>query len=177
MPLFGRRRSSPDDDGPSPEVRARIERRWKLLNDLRPLGEKTQLGKPYGTDNHMREAQRYVSADLNGIDEIRESAEMFAVSANMGVQRQAFSLYDMISVMGADERQQSADILTATETAQIYERGRNAHEFLRSFGYGQTWEPYQQDDNVARDTLVWLIVALHRLGSAELFPVFPEEAP
>ena len=177
MPLFGRRRPSPDDDGPSPEVRARIERRWKLLNDLRPLGEKTQLGKPYGTDDHMREARRYVSANLNGIDEVRESADMFAVSVNMGVQRQAFSLYDMISVMGADERQQSADTLTAAETAQIYERGRNAHQFLEGFGYGLPWEPYQQDDDVASDTLVWLIVALHRLGSAGLGPVFPEEAP
>jgi hypothetical protein len=170
MPLFGRR-------GPSPEVRARIERRWKLLNDLRPLGEKSQLSKPYGADDHLREAQRYVSADLNGIDEVRESTSMFAISLNMGIQRQAFSLYDVILIMGADERRQGANTLTAAETAQIYKRGCDAHEFLRDFEHGPTWESFQKDDDFARDVLVWLIVAIHRLGSAGLIPVFPEQPP
>jgi hypothetical protein len=170
MPLFGRR-------GPSPEEWGPIERRWKLLNDLRPLGEKSQLGKPYGTDDHLHEALRYVSVDLIGIDEVRESAEIFAVSLNLGIQRQAFGLYDMISVMGADERQQGADTLTAAETAQVYERGRAAHEFLRDFEHGPTWNLFQQRDDFARDVLVWLIVAIHRLGSAELIPVFPMQPP
>jgi hypothetical protein len=170
MPLFGRR-------GPSPDDRARIARRWKLLNDLRPLGEKSQLNKPFGTDGNLREALRCLSADLNGIDEVRESACTFAVSLNMGMERQAFSLYDMILIMGADERQQGADTLTAAETAQVYERGRAAHEFLRSFERGPEWEQFQKDDDFARDVLVWLIVAIHRLGSAGLIPVFPEQPP
>lgn len=152
-------------------------RRWKLLNDLRPLGEKVQLGRPYGTDDHLREALRYVRADLNGIDEVRESASMFAISLNMGIQRQAFSLYDTISVMGADERQQAANTLTAAETAQVYERGRTAHEFLRDFEHGPTWESFQKDDDLACEILVWLIVAIHRLGSAGLIPEFPEQPP
>jgi hypothetical protein len=170
MPIFGRR-------GPSPEIRARVERRWKLLNDLRPLGEKSQLSKPYGTDNHLREARQYVFADLNGIDETRESASMFAISLNMAIQQQVFSLYDIILIMGADQRRQDVHTLTTAETAQIYERGRGAHEFLREFEHGPTWELFQKDDDFARDVLVWLIVAIHRLGSAGLIPVFPEQPP
>jgi hypothetical protein len=83
----------------------------------------------------------------------------------------------MISVMGADERQQSTDTLTAAETSQVYKRGRDAHEFLRDFEHGPTWELFQKDDNFACETLVWLIVAIHRLGSAELIPIFPEQPP
>jgi hypothetical protein len=177
MPIFGRRQPDEEPSGPPPEIADRIRRRWHLLNDLRPLGAPDQLYIPYGTDEHLKQAQGQIDARLNGMDEVRESVEMFAISLLKGAQRGLFTPADLISVMGADQRHLSHTALIASDAQRVSQLAGAASEFLHDFQEGPMWDFFQQRDDVACEILTWIMIAVHRLGSAGLCPVFPVQPP